>query len=144
MTTPDDDRELRARFAELARRDRGRAPDFEAMWRARRPARSPWRLLVPAASLAAAAMFALWCGPLGLLGTSSPESAAPVAVAASSASPAPHPASGAGAPPAAEMPSAGAARAFDPAPLDFLLDVPGSAPRALGAAGLDSNPLKGW
>ncbi|MBX3197692.1 MAG: hypothetical protein KF894_06080 [Labilithrix sp.] len=144
MTTPDDDRELRARFAELARRDRGRAPDFAAMWTSRRPVRSPWRLLVPAASLAAAAVFALWCGPLGLLGASSPESSAPVAVGASPAAPvavASHPASGAGAPPS---PAAGVVSHFGPAPLDFLLDVPGSAPRALGAAGLDSNPLKGW
>lgn len=139
MTTPDEDRDLRARFAELARRDRGRAPDFQEMWAARRAARSPWRVLVPAASLAAAALFVVWCGPTSFFGTSAPEAASPVAVSAP-----PETAAAAAAPPAAETAPGAAPAGFDPAPLDFLLDVPGSAPRALGAAALDSNPLKGW
>ncbi|MBX3258597.1 MAG: hypothetical protein KF782_02690 [Labilithrix sp.] len=137
MTTPDEDRDLRARFAELARRDRGRAPDFQEMWAARRAARSPWRVLVPAASLAAAALFVVWCGPTSFFGIV--EARGRVARRRVSAS-----AGDGGRPPAAETAPGAAPAGFDPAPLDFLLDVPGSAPRALGAAALDSNPLKGW
>ncbi|MBX3205358.1 MAG: hypothetical protein KF764_09830 [Labilithrix sp.] len=143
MTTPDDDRELRQRFQELARYDRARAPDFEKMWAARPSrARSPWRLVVPAASLAAAAVLVLWCGTTSLLGESSPEASAPAAAAAApAAAPAPEPLAGEVAASAETSPRA--IGAYDPAPLDFLLAVPGSA-RALSASGFDSNPLQGW
>ena len=134
MTAPDEERELRQRFMELKRHDQRHAPDFETMWTGRRPARSPWRRIVPAASLAAAAMLMMWCGAKTVLtGASSPQAVAPAA--------APAPVLGGG---PETAPVAGGSAAFDPAPLDFLLDVPGSAPRSARALGLDSNPLQGW
>jgi len=134
MTAPDEEHELRQRFLELKRHDQRRAPDFDKMRTARRPARSPWRSIVPAASLAAAAMLMMWCGAkTALTGASSPEAVAPAA--------APAPVLGTA---SEAAPVAGETGAFDPAPLDFLLDVPGSAPRSARALGLDSNPLQGW
>ena len=56
------DDDLKARFAELKKHDERGAPDFATMWRAPRTARSRWRLVVPIASVAAAAMLMLWCG----------------------------------------------------------------------------------
>ena len=122
--SPEDER-LRSRFQELRRDDQRGAPSFEKMRAGRRPVRSPWRVIVPAASLAAAAMFVLWCGAGTMLeSASAPQAAAPAA------------------PAAAPAVAAGGA-AFDPAPLDFLLDVPGSAPRSVRTS-FDSNPLQGW
>lgn len=114
------DDDLRRRFTELAKRDQNDTPDFHAMWTAARPRRSPWRFVVPAASMAAAAMFLLWCGARTmLLETSAPMAAAP--------SPA----------------SVDDRVTLDPAPLDFLLDV--RATSALAAtSGLDPNPIRGW
>ncbi len=122
--SPEEER-LRSRFQELRKDDQRSTPGFEKMWTGRRPVRSPWRVFVPAASLAAAAMFVLWCGAATMLESKSiPQAAAP-------AVPAQAPAIVAG-----EV-------AFDPAPLDFLLDVPGSAPRSVRTS-FDSNPLQGW
>ncbi len=92
-----DDERLREGFAKLRADDARRAPPFDAMWSARRR-RSPWVVLVPVTSVAAAAAVLLvWC----TFAPSAPKSE-PVAVA-----PAPLP-----------------VVADDPAPLDFLLDLP--------------------
>lgn len=124
---PGDER-LRARFAELRDRDERRAPDFHRMWTAPRAIRSPWRLVVPATTLAAAAVLVLWCGARTMtLESSAPQAAAPAAAP----------------PPAAAPALAAGETSFDPAPLDFLLDVPGTAPRSVRAT-FDSNPLQGW
>jgi len=117
---------LRARFAELRRHDERRVPDFQQMRAAPRRIRSPWRVVMPAASLAAAAMFMLWCGARSvLLESSTPQAAAPAAA------------------PALTSSLATDETAFDPAPLEFLLDVPGTAPSSVRAS-FDSNPLHGW
>jgi hypothetical protein len=117
---------LRARFAELKKRDAGRAPDFEKMRTAPRR-RAPWQLvIIPAATLAAAAMFVLWCGAQTMLGSASPQAAAPR----------PSVNAGGGA-------MGGEVRvAFEPVPLDFLLDAPGTD--LATRSGLDANPIKGW
>jgi hypothetical protein len=120
------DEELRRRFAELKKRDEGRTPDFRKMWNAPRPVRSRWQVVVPATSIAAAAMFVMWIGARTALS----EAEAPRAVAPSLVT--------------TEDVAADEALTFDPAPLDFLLDTPGSAPRAARTSGLDSNPLEGW
>lgn len=114
---------LRARFAELKRHDERAVPRFEAMWAARRPARSPWRVVVPVTSLAAAAAIVLWF------------SAGVVRDRTASSSPAV--AASAGATPAlAEL-------TLDPAPLDFLLDMPLEAPM-VRTSGLDPSSLERW
>jgi hypothetical protein len=125
-----DDENLRARFAELKKHDERTAPDFQQMWSstARRKARSPWRVVVPVASLVAAAMLFVWCGARALTMDAAPSSS-PVAVAP-------------GAAPAGAAESS-TPTTLDPAPLDFLLDTSGSA-SLMRSSGLDSNPLKGW
>ena len=91
------DDELREHFRSLRRLDAKRAPAFDAMWR--KPKRSPWRFVVPLASVAAAAaVFLVWCATSQL---ASAPSSAPLAVAQPLDT--------------------------DPAPLDFLLDTPGLA-----------------
>jgi hypothetical protein len=91
------DDELRERFRVLRRHDARRAPAFAPMWR-RAPARSPWTVVAPVVSLAAvAAVLLVWCGTQHLKMGKAPSLAA--------VSPAD----------------------LDPAPLDFLLDTPGSA-----------------
>lgn len=120
--TPDEER-LRARFAALKKRDARLTPDFEKVRSApRRPA--PWRVVVPV--LAAAAMLLLWLGTRTMRDSAS----APLASA-----PATH-----GSVMGGEV-SGHATVAFDPAPLDFLLDMPGTA---AAVTTLDSNPLAGW
>ncbi len=115
------DDDLKARFAELKKHDERGAPDFATMWRAPRTARSRWRLVVPIASVAAAAMLMLWCGARVALDTA------------------------ASAPPSARAPaSRGEAVALDPAPLDFLLETPPGDSHAALLSSLDSNPLAGW
>lgn len=113
-----DDERLEEGFAKLRADDAARAPGFERMWR--RPApkpRSPWAVVVPLGSAAAAAAAILvYCGTQRLAERSEP---AAVAVA-----PPPPPASAV----AVDAVQASAAPSFDdPAPLDFLLDVPGHA-----------------
>ncbi|MDF2695220.1 MAG: hypothetical protein K0S65_3603 [Labilithrix sp.] len=120
------DEELRRHFEDLRRSDRRRAPDFHEMLRAARPSRSRWRFVVPAASLATAAMLVVWCGArMTLLGTPAPQAAAPATLAAAAATPA-------------------FATRVEPTPLDFLLETAASTPAAVSASGLDSNPLDGW
>ena len=129
-----DETRLRARFQELRKSDQRGVPEFRSMWGAPRPARSPWRVLAPAASLAAAAMVVLWCGSqTALESASAPQAVEPPA----------QPPAGGAAPAAPGAAPAGGDVAFDLAPLDFLLDVPGSAPRAVRTS-FDTNPLQGW
>jgi hypothetical protein len=94
------DDDLREAFRSLKRRDASRAPPFDAMWR-REPRRSPWRVVVPIVSLAAAAaaVLVVWCGSREMGST------APLVSHASSQPAIP-----------ADL---------DPAPLDFLLDTRG-------------------
>lgn len=97
----EDDR-LREGFAKLRSEDARRVPAFEGMWKPRRE-RSPWAVALPLASAAAAAAVLLvWCGVHEATRSRTELSAAPPAAAAP-------------APP------------DDPAPLDFLLDMPLSA-----------------
>lgn len=94
----DDDR-LKEGFAKLRADDARRAPPFEAMWSARPRRRSPWIVAAPMVSMAAAAAVILvWCR------VAQYEAAPSAAVAVAPAAP--------------------PAIADDPAPLDFLLDVP--------------------
>lgn len=111
------DDNLRARFAELKRRDAKSAPPFERMWHASRPKRSPRgvvAVVVPIAAAAAAVV--LW------FGAGSEPAPAPAAVSVSKAAP------------------VSEAVVLDPAPLDFLLDMPNRGVRAATA----SDPLAGW
>ena len=122
-----EDEHLRARFAELKKQDARTTPSFEAI--RSRPRPSAWRVVVPVASLAAAAMLVVWCGAQNLLGTASPQAVAPVAATAAGGE---------------AMPSAALHTriAFDPAPLDFLLETSGPPRRT---SRLDvSSPLEGW
>lgn len=120
-----DEERLRARFADLRRYDERSAPDFQRMRSApRRSRRSAWRVIVPGASLAAAAMFVLWCG-------AQPMASAPQAVAPASA------------PVRGEI---SATAVFDPAPLDFLLEMPGAS-ASIATPWLDArsvDPIRGW
>ncbi len=123
--TPEE-RKLRTRFQELAAHDRRNAPDFAKMWTAPRPIRSPRRIVASATTLAAAAMVLVWCGAHSMV---SPSESAPAAAPAAAAAPV--------------LGDRGDEAALDPAPLDFLLDVPGSAPRSARIS-FDSNPIHGW
>ncbi len=116
MTEPNDENLKRA-FEALARDDARRAPAFENMACAR-PPRVAWlRVTAPVATLvAAAAALAVWVTSSGSSPPTGPRHV-PAAVAPTLA-PAP----------------------LDPAPLDFLLDVPGSSALAT-ASQFDENPI---
>lgn len=114
MSTNDD--ELRARFAELRREDARRAPDFGAMRAAPRPVRSPLRWALPVVAVAAAAaIVVVRCGASELT-ASAPASA----------------------------PAAASAPELDPAPLDFLLETPGSDALARTPDLFDSTTIGKW
>jgi hypothetical protein len=108
-----DDERLKRMFDALRADDARRAPSFDEI-RRRPKRRSPWAVVVPIASAAAAAaVFVVWCNAR--------HEAAPAATAAAGASPAASMAVAAAAPVSSDL-----ARArVDDAPLDFLLDVPG-------------------
>lgn len=111
----DDDEKLKRAFGALKREDARKAPTFEAIGQRPKRRRSPWIVVVPIASAgaaAAAAMLVVW----------SNYSMAPQAAAPSAASEAELGASAGGA-----RESDGVAVIPDPAPLDFLLDLPGSS-----------------
>lgn len=93
------DDELREMFQAQRREDARRAPEFRALFQKPR-ARSPWLLIAPIATFAAAAaVFVVWC--------KSQETAS--------------------APPSSAAVAQLAPEEWDPAPLDFLLDTPGFA-----------------
>jgi hypothetical protein len=134
--SPDEER-LRQRFAELKKHDEQAAPTFEKLRSAARPARSLWRVVVPVMGLATAAMVVLWCGAQTMSSSAAPQAVAPAVAPAGAGRPS---AAGGGA--GAAMGGEGVA-AFDPVPLDFLLETSG-ATGAARTSGLDSNPLAGW
>jgi hypothetical protein len=137
MTTIDDD-ELRKRFAELKRHDARKAPDFAKMMDmdAPRPKkRSPWRVVVGVASLAAAAMVVVWCGAQSMMQSDSSSASAPVVAAA------PTPTKAAGGEDREKDNKIATHSAPDPMPLDFLLEMPSS--RGVTTS-IGSNPIKGW
>jgi hypothetical protein len=113
----DDDERLKRGFTKLREADARRAPAFEALVRAGKPRRrSPWAVVVPITSaVAAAAVLVLWCSTQQLASESAPVAAAPAhAPAAASA--------------AAQIVDQKAAPAPpDSAPLDFLLEMPGTS-----------------
>jgi len=116
----DEEEKLRRGFAKLKEDDARRAPNFQKLLEkgAVRSARSPWAVVVPLGSVAAAAaVFLLWCGTQRMT-SSEPTAAAPQAAASMAA--ADQPAlvqDGKQAPPKRES---------DPEPLGFLLTIPGS------------------
>ena len=113
MTEPNDDKLKRA-FEALARDDARRAPAFEKFARSR-PPRVEWlRVAAPVGTLvAAAAGVVMWVASA----KSTPQAG-----------------------PAHPPPVASIAPTLDPAPLDFLLDVPGSSALAT-ASQFDENPI---
>jgi hypothetical protein len=125
----DDDR-LNEGFAKLRRHDARRAPTFDAIRSAPARARArSWVVALPVAAtgLAAAAVVALW---LRAQPDASPSVAAPAE---------PVPAAAAGPAPAV---AAAIAPSLDPAPLDFLLSVPGQVSLAT-APDFDRSLLQG-
>lgn len=114
MTQPEDD-SLREAFRTMARHDARRAPEFRALLArvARATPRPTWHKVVPVASALALAA----CVLLGLQ-VSSRQSDSAVSAVAPAAAPA--------AAPTTEL-AAPALAANDPAPLDFLLTLPGSS-----------------
>ena len=124
MTTEDEEK-LRRGFAKLKEDDARRAPKFEELVKKGppRPARSPWAVVVPLGSIAAAAaVFLLWCGTQRMT-SSEPTAAAPMATA-----PAPAASMAAADQPAVVQDGKQAAPriAPDTEPLGFLLTVPGA------------------
>lgn len=139
----DDDDKLRRAFASLRERDARRAPPFDALAKKGPPRRatSPWAIAAAAApALAAAAVLVMWCGT-ARMSANAPTAAAPPAAQAPAAA-AEH---ADDAPVAAARAAADAkpAPAPDPAPLDFLLDLPGSSALA-AASDLGEGSRKGW
>ncbi len=140
MTQPDDE-SLRQAFRSMARHDARRTPEFHALL-ARSSARPTWHKIVPAAAalaLAASVLFGLRATQEERAESSAAfNAAAPVAAVAPAATAAPV------APAAHEEVQARLAFA-EPAPLDFLLTLPGAA--ALGSvptfSSYDSYPLPG-
>lgn len=99
-----DDERLKAAFEKLRAEDARRAPSFEATRRKRRARVSPWAIALPAMStLAAAAVFLVWCG------TQTTSSEPPRRAT----------------PPPPPPPVLGMVIPKDDAPLDFLLEIPG-------------------
>jgi len=95
--------DLRRGFAKLRELDARRAPTFEALADAPTRRRSRWVIALPIASVtAAAAAFVVW------ISASKSDTSAPVSAAVAPVAAAP-------------------ATALDPAPLDFLLELPTSA-----------------
>ena len=112
-----DEDELRRAFTKLKEHDARRAPRFDQLVERGkpRPARSPWAVVVPLASAAAAAaVFLFWCSTQSMTASSPPTAAAPA--------------------PAADQPAAAAKQvafatpqaAGDREPLGFLLTLPGA------------------
>jgi hypothetical protein len=121
-----DDDKLRDAFAKLREDDARRAPPFDELVRRGRPKRSPWAVVVPLTSAAAAAaIFLVWCSTQGM-SEKTPTAAAPRLVDAPAVQ------VGAGVP---AQPSP------DREPLGFLLTLPGAA--AMTAPDLDTRFLRG-
>jgi hypothetical protein len=119
-----DDERLKQTFDKLREDDARRAPSFDAVRKKRARRRSPWAVVVPLASAAAAAaVFVVWCNV-------QPSAAPAVTVAAPAVAPLP------GGPLGGETAPQALA---DDAPLDFLLDVPGLR----GAPDFDTSLLRG-
>lgn len=108
MTQPDDET-LREAFRTMARHDARRTPEFRALL-ARSAPRPTWQKVVPVASALALAA----CVLLGVRFASDPDRT-PAATAPAAAAPA-----------ATSVPVSPVA-VLDPAPLDFLLTVPGAS-----------------
>ncbi|MBX3193218.1 MAG: hypothetical protein KF819_39910 [Labilithrix sp.] len=110
-----DDERLKGAFTKLREADADKAPSFDALVRAGRPKRrSPWAFAAPIASLAAAAAaLLLWCGTQTMATSSAPQAAPPANAPVASA--------------ALVAVDQEPARAIDPAPLDFLLRMPGTS-----------------
>ena len=120
----EDERGLKQTFDKLREDDARRAPSFEDVRRRRAKKRSPWAVVVPLASTAAAAaVFVMWCNVR--------REAAPVASAAAPAASV--------AAVAMATPSSDTKTRVDEAPLDFLLDVPGFR----GTPNFDTSFLRG-
>lgn len=117
MTLPTDDEKLKQAFGALKREDARDAPSFESIAKRPKRRRSPWVVVVPLASVgaAAAAMLLVW---------SSTTSMAPQAAAPGPASRSDLGRAGGG---GARESDGVAVTLSDPAPLDFLLDLPGSS-----------------
>lgn len=118
--TDRDDEPLKRAFGTLRADDERRAPPFEKLARAGKPRRrSTWAVVVPLTSaVAAAAVFVVWCNTQHLANDGAPLAAAPAAPAAPAATTAGN----------APAPAATPVRALsDPAPLDFLLHMPGTS-----------------
>ena len=116
-----DDERLKHAFDKLREDDARRAPSFEDVRQRLPRKRSPWAVVVPLASAAAAAaMLVVWCNV-------SRDETAPVVNTASS------PASRGG------EAVAGDVAVVDEAPLDFLLAVPGLR----GTPNFDTSLLRG-
>jgi hypothetical protein len=114
------DDDLRNAFAKLRELDARRAPTFEALADAPARRRSRWVIALPIASVtAAAAAFVVW---VTASKSDTSASLAPV--------------------PAAPTLEDTAAPAFDPAPLDFLLELPTSASLA-GVPNFDRSLVQG-
>ncbi len=80
--TNDDEEKLRRGFEKLRAEDARRAPRFEELVKRGPPrsARSPWAIVVPLGSVAAAAaVFLLWCGTQQMMSPPEPTAAAPPA-----------------------------------------------------------------
>jgi hypothetical protein len=135
----DDEERLRHGFAKLREDDARRAPGFDELVKKGPPKtkRSPWALVVPLASAAAAAaVFLLWCN-MQSMSASAPTAAAP---AQGQAGQADQPAAIEDGKQAAAAHAARPVRVNDPEPLGFLLALPGSdAPQ--GSTGLDTTFL---
>lgn len=135
-----EDEELRRRFGELRARDARKAPPFETLARAGKPkrTRSPWAVVAAVTPLAAAAaVLVLWCSTQKMSANAPSAAAPPPPPIAAGESAASTPAAVAVADGKSVTPPA-----HDPAPLDFLLDLPGSS--ALAAAS-DLEPTRqGW
>jgi hypothetical protein len=118
MTEPDDEK-LRRGFAKLRERDARHAPAFDDLVRAGRPRRAPrWGAIVAigAPAIGAAAVLLLWCGTMESRQTATASAPAPAASAAVAAT---------------AMLDAPVAGPPDPAPLDFLLELPASSVTSL-------------
>ena len=146
----DDEEKLKRAFSALKAEDAKKAPVFRTIVDRGAPKkRSPWVVLVPLASTAAiAAVFLVWCGT-STMSAPAPTAAAPTVAANQKNQPADEAAhAAAGGEPAAAA-AAGGKKASadgitaavadfhpppDPAPLDFLLALPGSSALATNTA----------
>ena len=126
----DDEEKLKRAFEALKREDAKKAPSFRALVeKGPLKKRSPWVVLVPLTTVAAAAaVFVVWCNTTQMSSAPAPTAAGPRYATDEPPAAAPHAAGGktAKADAVAAALADGTPRS-DPAPLDFLLDLPGSS-----------------